>query len=68
MYDTDLDRDYRDARLKSTERHHLPERHSAPGLQTWADSWAATEQQLRENKFARQIEADVLRSFNRLAG
>jgi hypothetical protein len=68
MYDTDLDRDYRDTRLKPTERYHLAERHLAPGLQTWADSWAASEQQIRENKFARQIEADVLRNFNRLAG
>jgi hypothetical protein len=68
MYDTDLDRDYRDTRPRPTERYHLAERHLAPGLQTRADSWAASEQKIRDNKFARQIEADVLMNLNRLAG
>jgi hypothetical protein len=69
MFDTNLDRDYRDTRPQRIDgdRHRMEE-HPTPALQTWAESQWATEQQSRLSAYARQIEADVLRNFNRLAG
>lgn len=72
MFDTNLDRDYRDARFQRTDGQRMDprrmEEHLAPALQTWADSQWANEQQRRPNPYARQIEADVLRNFNWLIG
>ncbi|RKT44725.1 hypothetical protein [Thiocapsa rosea] len=64
MYDTDLDRDYRDARPRSTGRLR-PDCRPEPELrmQTWAELQWETEQQKRFGPYARQIEADVLRSL-----
>jgi hypothetical protein len=67
MFDTNLDRDYRDTRPQRIDGHRMEER-LTPALQTWAESQWATEQQGQLSTYARQIEADVLRNFNRLAG
>lgn len=72
MLDTNLDRDYCDTRVQGTEGqrvyHRRMQEHLAPALQTWAESQWAIGQQRRPNPYARQIEADVLRNFNRLVG
>lgn len=62
MYDSDLDRDYRDARPRSADRIR---RDSQPEqrMQTWAELQWATDQQERFGPYARQIEADVLRGL-----
>ncbi len=72
MLHTDLDRDYRDTRPQRTisqgiDRHGVDE-HLTPAQQTWAESQWATEQQSHLKTYARQIEADVLRNFDRLTG
>ncbi|WP_373509643.1 hypothetical protein [Thiocapsa sp.] len=59
MYDSDLDRDYRDARPRSAaclRQDSQPEQR----MQTWAELQWATDQPKRFGPYARQIEADVL--------
>jgi hypothetical protein len=60
MYDIDLDRDYRDARPVQTDRDVA---HPELRLQTWAEVAWANRQKDRFGSYARQIEADLLKSF-----
>ncbi|NCC28354.1 MAG: hypothetical protein EOM22_09475 [Gammaproteobacteria bacterium] len=62
MYDIDLDRDYRDDRPCLAGCLH-PDAQPELRMQTWAELQWATEQQKPFGPYARQIEADVLRSL-----
>jgi hypothetical protein len=62
MYDSELDHDSPDARPRSAERLR-PDGRPEKRMQTWAELQRATEQQRRFGPYARQIEADVLRSL-----
>lgn len=62
MYDIDLDRDYRDARPYSTQPLR-PDVQPELRMQTWVEVQWANKQQKRFGPYARQIEADVLRSL-----
>ncbi|QVL48022.1 MAG: hypothetical protein KFB96_20590 [Thiocapsa sp.] len=62
MYDIDLDRDYPDARLRSADRLR-PDARPELRMQTWAELQWEAEQQKQFGPYARQIEADALRSL-----
>ncbi|MFB1488455.1 MULTISPECIES: hypothetical protein [unclassified Thiocapsa] len=62
MYDIDLDRDYRDARLRSADCLR-PDARPELRMQTWAELQWEADQQKRVGLYARQIEADVLRGL-----
>jgi hypothetical protein len=60
MYDINLDRDYRDARPVRMDRDAA---HPELRLQTWAEAEWTNRQKDRFGPYARQIEADLLKSF-----
>jgi hypothetical protein len=62
MYDSELDHDYPDVRPRAAESLS-PDGRPEQRMQTWAELQRATEPQRRFGLYARQIEADVLRSL-----